>query len=82
MREGLGCSPPRLATARHRSATVFGRRGYAVSGLRSLSRLWGGGAFALCAMGLGVRLQGSLLPDTAPLGFLVGGATRHQASAR
>ena len=77
MREGLGCSPPRLATARHRSATVFGGLRSAVSGLRSLSRLWEGGAFALCARGLGVRLQGSLRPDTAPLHCL-----RYQASAR
>ena len=57
-------------------------QGYAVSGLRSLSRLWGGGAFALCARGLGVRLQGLLRPDTAPLGFLVGYAPRYQASGR
>ena len=69
MRDGVGCSPPRLAPARHRSARVFGGRGFAASGLRSLSRLWGGGAFALCARGLGVRLQGSLRPDTAPLRF-------------
>ena len=51
----------------------FGGRGSAVSGLRSLSRLWeGGSAFALCARGEGVRLQGSLRPDTAPLRFFGG----------
>ena len=36
--------------------------------LRSLRRLGGGGAFALCARGDGDRLQGSLQPDPAPLG--------------
>ena len=41
---------------------------YAGPGLRSLSRLWGGGAFALCARGDGDRLQGSLRTDPAPLG--------------
>ena len=39
-------------------------------GLRSLMRLWRGGAFALCARGDGDRLQGSLQPDPAPLGVL------------
>ena len=37
-------------------------------GLRSLRRLWRGGAFALCARGDGDRLQGSLRTDPAPLG--------------
>ena len=52
----------------------FGGRCSAVSGLRSLSRLWGGRSFALRARGLGVRLQGSLRPDTAPLRFFWGSA--------
>jgi len=37
--------------------------------LRALRRLWGRiGAFALCARGLGDRLQGLLRTDPAPLG--------------
>jgi hypothetical protein len=40
--------------------------------LRSLRKLGGGGAFALCARGFGVRFQGSLRTDPAPLGVLGG----------
>jgi hypothetical protein len=38
--------------------------------LRSLRRLWGVRAFALCARGFGDRFQGSLRTDPAPLGVL------------
>ena len=72
MREGVGVFASKARSGPTPLRYVFCGRGSAASGLRSLSRLWGGGAFALCARGLGVRLQGSLRPDTAPLGFLVG----------
>jgi hypothetical protein len=66
VREGLWCSLPRLATDRSRSAGRMGRSAGTV--LRSLRKLWGGGAFALCARDFVVRFQGSLRTDPAPLG--------------
>ena len=68
----LGVGPTYLHKRGHSVLCFFRCRGSAVSGLRSLSRLWGGGAFALCARDEGVRLQGSLRPDTAPLESLWG----------
>jgi hypothetical protein len=60
----------------------FGGRGSAVSGLRSLSRLWeGGSAFALCAGGLVFASKARSGPTPLRYG-LVGGAPRYQASAR
>ena len=41
--------------------------------LRSLRRLWRGGAFARCARGDGDRLQGSLRPDSAVAGTVLCG---------
>ena len=70
----LGVGPTYLHKRGHSLLCFCRCDGSAVSGLRSLSRLWEGGSFALCARGWGVRLQGSLRPDTAPLGFWVGSA--------
>ena len=57
-----------------------GQLGSAGSVLHSLRRLGGGLAFALCARGFAVRLQGSLRTDPAPLRFF--GAPRHRSDAR
>jgi hypothetical protein len=46
--------------------------GSAGSVLRSLRKLWGVGAFALCARVFGDRFQGSLRTDPAPLGEAFG----------
>ena len=49
--------------------------GSAASGLRSLSRLWEGSAFALCARGLGVFASKARYgPTPLRCGFLVGSA--------
>ena len=56
--------------------------GSAASGLRSLSRLWEGSAFALCAWGVGVFASKARYGPTPLRSVLVGGAPRYQASAR
>ena len=53
MREGVGVFASKARSDLTPLRCGFGGRGSAVSGLRSLSRLWEGGAFALCARGLG-----------------------------
>ena len=59
----------------------LGRMGRSAgSVLRALRKLEGEGAFALCARGFAVRLQGSLRTDPAPLRFF--GAPRHRSDAR
>ena len=54
--------------------------GSAGSVLRSLRKLWGGRVFALRAGDFGVRFQGSLRTDSAPLGLW--GAPRDRSYAR
>ena len=67
MREGFCCSPPRLASDRSRSASTWG-------GLRGIGpalaeEALGRMRLSRCARGVfGVRLQGSLRTDPAPLG--------------
>jgi hypothetical protein len=72
VRDGFWCSLPRLAPDRSRSAGRIWRSAGSV--LRSQEGSGKDRAFALCARGFGVRFQGSLRTDPAPLG--VWGAPR------
>jgi hypothetical protein len=79
LREGFCCSLPRLASDRSRSAgRVLALRG--IGPARAEEGSGEDGAFALCARGFGVRFQGSLRTDPAPLGVL--GAPRDRSCAR
>ena len=85
VREGVG-----VFASKARSGLTPLRYGFwlgsAASGLRSLSRLWEGGAFALCARGFGVfasKARSGLTPLRCGFGGLRGiRASRYQASAR